>query len=125
MSALANLGFKEIRVVDFEFGAERGERPVPICLVALELLSRRKWELWQGELQQLSAAPYNTGPDSLVVAYYASAVMGCHLALGWALLELGRDAKARALQQLEQAGLVTVAKTPGRNPRMTVLEMPE
>ena len=80
MSALANLGFKEIWVVDFEFGAERGERPVPICLVTLE--SRRKLELWPGELQQLSAAPYNTGPDSLVVAYYASAEMGCHLA--WA-----------------------------------------
>ena len=123
MSALANLGFKEIWVVDFEFGAERGERPVPICLVTLE--SRRKLELWQGELQQLSAAPYNTGPDSLVVAYYAPPEMGCHLALGWALLEVRRDAKARALQQLEQAGLVSVAKTPRRNPRMTVLEMPE
>jgi hypothetical protein len=38
---------------------------------------------------------------------------------------VGQDAKARALQPLEQAGLVTVAKTPGRNPRVTVLELPE
>ena len=44
-----------------------------------------------------SAAPYNTGPDSLVVVYYASPEMGCYLALGWALPEVGRDAKARAL----------------------------
>jgi len=42
MSSLANLGFNEIWAVDFEFRADPGERPVPICLVALELLSRRK-----------------------------------------------------------------------------------
>jgi hypothetical protein len=27
--------------------------------------------------------PYGTGPDTLVIAYYASAEWGCHLALGW------------------------------------------
>src|SRR5262249_28035833 len=28
---------------------------------------------------------YGTGPDALFVAYYASAEIGCHLALGWAV----------------------------------------
>jgi hypothetical protein len=27
--------------------------------------------------------PYDTGPDTLFVAYYASAELGCHIALGW------------------------------------------
>ena len=27
--------------------------------------------------------PYSIGPDSLFIAYYASAEIGCHLALGW------------------------------------------
>jgi hypothetical protein len=38
---------------------------------------------------------------------------------------VGRDAKARALQPLELVRLMSVAKTPGRNPRVTVLELPE
>jgi hypothetical protein len=36
-----------------------------------------------------------------------------------------RKPAQQALQPLEQAGLVTVAKTPGRNPRMSVLKRPE
>src|SRR5262249_7791477 len=31
--------------------------------------------------------PYPTGPDSLFVAYYASAEISCHLALGWPVPE--------------------------------------
>jgi hypothetical protein len=31
--------------------------------------------------------PYSTGPNSLFVAYYASAEIGCHLALGWPVPE--------------------------------------
>ena len=33
----------------------------------------------------IPAAPYGTGPDDLFVAYYASAELGCHLAIGWPL----------------------------------------
>jgi hypothetical protein len=33
------------------------------------------------------SCPYPTGPDSLYVAYYASAELGCHLALGWPMPE--------------------------------------
>lgn len=74
--------FREIWVVDFEFRAASGERPDPICLVAQEVNTGREIRLWEDELKT-GQCPYSTGHDSLVVAYYASAEMGCHLALGW------------------------------------------
>lgn len=74
--------FREIWVVDFEFRAASGERPDPICLVAHEVNTGREIRLWEDELKT-GQCPYSTGHDSLVVAYYASAEMGCHLALGW------------------------------------------
>jgi DNA polymerase I len=75
------LPFPEIWAVDFEFGSEPGENPVPVCLVACELRSGRKLRLWRNEFG--TAPPYPNGPDVLFVAYYASAEIGCHLALGW------------------------------------------
>lgn len=67
--------------VDFEFIADAGENPDPVCLVAWELRSGRKLRLWRGEFG--TAPPYSTGSDTLFVAYYASAEIGCHPALGW------------------------------------------
>lgn len=75
--------FREVWAVDFEFTAPPGENPEPIGLVATELISGRTVELWGDELKAATAPPYNIGPDSLIVAYYASAEIGCHLALGW------------------------------------------
>src|SRR5262249_37624547 len=43
----------------------------------------RRIRLWEDELRRRPAPPYPTGPDVLFVAYYASAEIGCHLALGW------------------------------------------
>ena len=36
-------------------------------------------------LLALKKAPFNTGPDAVLVAYYASAELGCFLELGWPL----------------------------------------
>lgn len=77
--------FREVWLVDFEFHAPPGCRPAPICMVALELRSGRRLVLWADELQALDRAPFDTGPDSLFVAFYASAEMGCFLALGWGM----------------------------------------
>jgi hypothetical protein len=55
--------------------------------VAREYRSGRTLRLWQDELQARDAPPYPTGPDVLFVAYYASAELGCHLALGWPMPE--------------------------------------
>jgi DNA polymerase-1 len=75
------LPFREIWAVDFEFGSEPGENPDPVCLVAWELRSGSKIRLWQDQFG--AAPPYPTDPAVLFVAYYASAEIGCHLALGW------------------------------------------
>jgi DNA polymerase I len=75
------LPYPEIWAVDFEFLAESGERPVPVCLVAWELRCGRKVRLWHNEFG--AAPPYPTGEHALFVAYYASAEISCHLALGW------------------------------------------
>ena len=79
------LPFKEIWFVDFEFSAPPGERQEPVCLVAWELFSGRKLRIWQNDLKRMKVPPYPTDKDTLFVAYYASAEMGCHLSLGWPL----------------------------------------
>ena len=85
LSILDQIPFAEIWAVDFEFGANAGENPVPVCLVAWELRSGRKLRLWRDEFG--AAPPYPTGPDVLFVNYYASAEIGCHLVLGWPVPE--------------------------------------
>lgn len=79
--------YREVWLVDFEFSQPPGERPTPVCLVAREFRSGRTIRLWQDDLERISAPPYPTGPDSLFVAYFASAELSCHLSLGWPLPE--------------------------------------
>ncbi len=64
--------FREVWLVDFEFGSSAGERPDPVCLVALELRTARKIRLWRDQFG--SVPPYSTGSDCLFVAYFASVV---------------------------------------------------
>ena len=78
---VANLPFREIWLADFEFCSGPGDNPNPICRVAQEVRTGRVIRLWQDEFH--ASPPYSTGPDALFVAYYASAEIGCHLALGW------------------------------------------
>jgi DNA polymerase I len=73
--------FREVVLVDFEFEAHQGERPVPVCMVGRELRSGRKFRIFQDQFG--SMPPYAAGPDVLFVAYYASAELGCYRALGW------------------------------------------
>jgi DNA polymerase I-like protein with 3'-5' exonuclease and polymerase domains len=51
-------------------------------MVAREWKSRRLFRCWLLEAPP-SKPPFATGPDVLVVAYFASAEMGCYQALGW------------------------------------------
>jgi DNA polymerase I len=83
MCGLAALPFKEVWAVDFEFSSLPGENPEPVCLVAWELRSRHRLRLWRDQFR--TTPPYPTNPDVLLVAYYASAEISCHLALGWPL----------------------------------------
>jgi DNA polymerase-1 len=77
--------FREVVAVDFEFIATAGNRPVPVCLVARELRSGRRFRVWRDQFD--SAPPYATGTDVLFVAYYASAELGCYRVLGWPMPE--------------------------------------
>ena len=81
----SDLPFREIWAVDFEFCVQPGGNPDPVCLVAREFRVGRQIRLWRSDFG--SAPPYSTGPESLFVAYYASAEIGCHLALGWPVPE--------------------------------------
>lgn len=82
--------FREITFVDFEFTANDGEVPVPICMVAAELGSGKVHRLFDEDLCRLKALPFPADNDSLVVAYYSSAEWSC-------CLSLGLDLPARAL----------------------------
>lgn len=75
--------FSQIWFVDFEFCQPAGERPVPNCMVALEQRSGAVLRLGPEDLRRLTRAPFATGPDTLTVAFYASAEMNCFLALDW------------------------------------------
>jgi DNA polymerase I len=83
MIRLGTRTFSRVTLVDYEFSAPPGGRPRPICLVARDFETGQTTRVWEDELQQHHVAPYPTGPDALVVAYYASAEISCHLALGW------------------------------------------
>lgn len=85
MIPIGNFTFRSVWLVDFEFSAPPGERPRVVCLVAWELATGKKLRLWQNELQDMDALPYDIDENALFVAYYASAEIGCHLALGWPL----------------------------------------
>jgi hypothetical protein len=77
--------FREVVVVDFEFTTTAGNRPEPVCFVAHELRSGRRFRVWRDQFGP--GPPYATGPDVVFVAYYASAELGCYRALGWRMPE--------------------------------------
>jgi hypothetical protein len=66
---------------EFEFGGHAGNRPHPVCMVARDLRTGQEWRFWRGEFD--SMPPFPIGPNSLFVAFYASAELGCFKALGW------------------------------------------
>jgi hypothetical protein len=75
------LPFREVWALDFEFTAEPGALPVPVCMVARELRSGRLLRMWQDQLPD--RPPFPVDDRALFIAYYASAEVGCFLALGW------------------------------------------
>ncbi len=80
---VVDLPFLSAWAVDFEFTAPSGGLPKPICVVAHELKSGQRLRLFGEELAASPNPPYPIDEHSLIVAYYASAEVGCHLALGW------------------------------------------
>ena len=104
---LDDLPFKRIVAIDFEFefgghdspeaAGRSGERPRPVCMVAKELRSGQTWRLWRGQFE--AQPPFPLDDDTVLVAYYASAELGCFRALGWPqpryVLDLFTEFRAR------------------------------
>jgi hypothetical protein len=77
------LPFREVWCCDTEFGAPDGERPAVRCLVAREYHTGQTVRLWLDGQPAPPRAPFAIGDDTLFVAYFASAEIGCFLALDW------------------------------------------
>ncbi len=75
--------FREVWNVDFEFGSDSNLHPIPVCMVARELFTRREIRAWKDELQAMFRAPFDVGPEALLVTYNAVAELSCFLALRW------------------------------------------
>jgi hypothetical protein len=76
------LATKKVFLVDFEFRQQDGGRPSPLCLVVKEWPTGQTQRIW---LESNTRSPFNFGNNVLVVAFYASAEIGCLLELGWDL----------------------------------------
>jgi DNA polymerase I len=77
--------FREVWIVDSEFGVSPGNRHEPRCFVGYEYFSGRTVRLFHDEFYRHAAPPFSIAPDSLTVAYLASAELNCYLSLGWQL----------------------------------------
>ena len=105
---LDRLPYREVWAADFEFQAPSGNGPRPVCMVGRELRTGRELRLWRDELLALSRPPFDIGPHALFVAYYASAELGCFVALGWPMpariLDLYVEFRARQNGSTEGGG---------------------
>jgi hypothetical protein len=76
--------YRAIWLVDTEFHARLGDRPVPICLCARELFTGDCVQYWLWDMP-CQGPLFSVGPDALFVAYFASAELSVFLALDWPL----------------------------------------
>src|SRR5262245_38480354 len=76
--------YREIWATDFEYNCPDGGLPLPIVVVARELLSGRLIRQWLADGAP-DKPPYPTDKGALFVAYSVAAEASCHLSLGWPL----------------------------------------
>ncbi len=76
--------YRHIWCVDFEYftGGTGAEAPVPICVVAHDIITGTKIRKWLWGVPA-GECPFPVDSDCLYVSYYASAEIGCHRSLGW------------------------------------------
>src|SRR5208283_3885062 len=77
--------FNRIHVIDFEFLANPGEKPNPVCLVAHEIKLGKTYKIWLEGQNPSFKLFFPFGEEDLLVGYYSSAEWGCYLALNWTL----------------------------------------
>jgi DNA polymerase I len=83
------LPYERILFADFEYevGGVEGNNPRPVCLVVRDLRAGTVKRYWRDALIEMTVAPFDIGPDTLVVAYFAPAEIQCFMALGWPIPE--------------------------------------
>ena len=108
---LMNLPYRRIvAAISSSVRRPRRQRPRPVCMVAKELRTGKTWRVFRGEFGPVP--PFPIGPDTLFVAFYASAELGCFRALGWPtparILDLFTEFRDRTngLPTLAGSGLV-------------------
>jgi len=73
--------FTDPWVVDYEFYGDKGEPQTPICYAAKNVLTGKVIKHWVEKNETLPEYP--TNEKTLIIAYFASAEMGCHKALNF------------------------------------------
>lgn len=89
---MSQLPHRQIWTIDTEVVADRGAAPSPVCLVAHELRSGTTVRQWVADIGR--SPPHPTGPDVLVIAWYAMAEWSYFLAAGWRLPDEAIDLHA-------------------------------
>ena len=75
--------YARVWCIDFEFSHQPGGLPLPLCMVAREIKTQELVRVWLADGVQSCPIPFNK--SDLIVAYYASAEVGCFLELGWSI----------------------------------------
>jgi len=77
--------YEEIVVVDAEYSAGSGQRPIPVCCCAHELISGKQHRVWTYQKANKIQPPWPDGSDVLTVVWYGPAECGFYLSMGWKL----------------------------------------
>lgn len=88
-ATLDALPYERILFIDFEYeeGGVPGNNPRVVCLVVREFRTGVVQRYWRDALFDMTVAPFDIGPNTLVVAYFAPAEIQCFRALGWRMPE--------------------------------------
>jgi DNA polymerase-1 len=87
--------YDDVLAYDFEFqvdggrhqdpvnGRDKGGRQLPLSLAVRSLRTGEAQVYWRDQLLQMRHAPFDTGPRTLALNWFASAESHCFAALGW------------------------------------------
>ena len=97
MPEICRDSFRELWLPDFEFDHPDGECVRSVrCLVAWELRSGRKIQMWEDEFGP--TCPYNISRESCVISFALDAELSCHQFLGWGFPAYAIDLRVEFLR---------------------------